>query len=209
MRAEPESDDRRVVADDPAADDHDPARRNSGDTAQEEPTTAERLFEEVGACLRGELPGHLRHRREERQRPVLGLDRLVCDRSDPRIHESPGERLVGGDVQVREQREALPQMRVLRGHRLLDLQHELALPPDFLGRADPGSDSRVGLVGERTALPRARFDQHVMPEATELERARGRQRDAVFVGLDLGGHADPHGRGPYRGRARAGLPCPT
>src|SRR5207249_4255056 len=79
VRAEAEGDDGCVVADDPAADDDDPARGDPRDPGQQEPTPAERLLEEVRARLRGEAPGDLAHRREERERPLVGLDGLVGD----------------------------------------------------------------------------------------------------------------------------------
>ena len=70
-----------VVADDPAADDHDAAGATPGHAAEQQPAPAERLLEEVRARLRGEPAGDLRHRREQRQR-APDLDRLVGDRGD-------------------------------------------------------------------------------------------------------------------------------
>ena len=107
LRAEPDRDDRGVVADDPAADDHHAPGRDAGHAAEQQAAPAERLLEEVRAGLRREPPGDLRHRREQRQRAARGLDRLVGDRRDARLDERAGERLVGGDVQVREERSAL------------------------------------------------------------------------------------------------------
>ena len=51
----------------------------------------------------------------------------------------------------------------------------------------------VRLVGERAADTGARLDRDLVTGVDQLERARGRQRDAVLVGLDLLGDADPHG----------------
>src|SRR5262249_52991195 len=109
------------------------------------------------------------------------------------------ERLVRGDVQVREQGEALAQAAVLRRDRLLHLQHELARLPHLVDRDDPHSDTLVGGVGERAADARAALDPHLLAVVDQLERARGRQGDAVLVRLDLRGDADPHGAGRYRG----------
>ena len=103
LRAEPERDDRGVVADDPAADDHDPPGRDAGHAAEQQAAAAERLLEEVRARLDGEPAGDLRHRREQRQRAARRLDRLVGDRGDARVDERARQRLVGGDVQVREE----------------------------------------------------------------------------------------------------------
>ena len=194
LRAETERDDRGVVADDPAADDHDPARSDPGHRAEQEPAAAERLLEEVGACLRGELSGHLRHRREQGQRAVLGLDRLVGNRGDPRVDEGACERLVRCDVQVREERQPLAQARVLGGDRLLHLEQEIALAPGFVDRRDAGPDACVRLVGERAAEAGPGLDDHLVAATRQLERPGRGQRDAVLVRLDLFCDCDSQGR---------------
>ena len=111
MRAEAERDDRRVVADDAAADDDDAAGRDARDAAEQQTAPAERLLEEVRAGLRREAAGDLAHRREQRQPPVVGLDRLVGDGRDAALDERARQRLVGGDVQVREEDEPFAQPR--------------------------------------------------------------------------------------------------
>src|SRR2546428_9079043 len=70
----PERDHGRVVADDAAADDHDLARRNAGDAAEQEPAAALRLLEEVGAGLRGEAAA----RSEEHTSELQSRSDLVC-----------------------------------------------------------------------------------------------------------------------------------
>ena len=95
LSAEPERDDRRVVADDPAADhDHFP-RCNAWNTAEQEPAAAERLLEEVRAGLRREPTRDLRHRSEQRQRAARGLDRLICHGRHP---ESASARVSGSSA---------------------------------------------------------------------------------------------------------------
>ena len=53
VRAETERDHRRVVADDPAADHDDLAGSDAGDAAEQQPSAAERLLEEVRTRLGG------------------------------------------------------------------------------------------------------------------------------------------------------------
>ena len=43
-------------------------------------------------------------------------------------------------------------------------------------------------------MPGVRLDDDLVAEPHELARARGRQRDAVLLGLDLLGDADAHER---------------
>ena len=114
VRAEADRDDRRVVADDSAADHEHAAGRDAGHAAEQQAAPAERLLEEVRAGLRCEPAGDLAHRREQRQPPIVGLDRLVGDGGDAAVDERPRERLVRGDVQVREEHEPFAQTRVLR-----------------------------------------------------------------------------------------------
>ena len=48
--------------------------------------------------------------------------------------------------------------------------------------------------GNELPSPAPRLDHHLVAVPDELARARGRQRDAVLVGLDLLGDTDLHGR---------------
>ena len=123
------------------------------------------------------------------------LDRLVGDGGDARVDERAGQRLVGGDVEVGEEGQALAQPRVLGRDRLLHLEQQLAALPDVVDRDDLRADALVGRVGERAARARAGLDRHLVAAVDQLERAGRRQRDPVLVGLDLLGDADPHGGG--------------
>ena len=192
LRAHPERDHRRVVADHPAAD-HQHARRcDTRDTAEQDPAPALRLLEVVRACLRGESPGDLAHRREQRQRTTVGLDRLVRDCSDSRVDEHSGQRLVGGDVEVGEKRQALAEPRILRRDRLLDLEQQVSAAPHLVDGDDRRARPLVGLVGESAARARVGLDEHVVPTLNELAGAGRRQRDPVLLRLDLFGYADAH-----------------
>ena len=193
LRAEAERDDRRVVADDPAADDHDLAGSDTRHAAEQQAAAAERLLEEVRARLRGQPARHLRHRREQRQRPP-DLDRLVRDRGDPARDQRARQRLVGRDVQVREEDQALAQPR---GTRTRSAPSPSARAPSVSQtsstdtiRAPTRSYASSGNA-EPTPAPVSIDD--LVPGADQLERAGRRQRDAVLVRLDLLGDADPHG----------------
>ena len=96
-------------------------------------------------------------------------------------------------MQVGEQHLARAQHLDLGRLRLLDLQDQVGLGEH---RLRVGHDARaLGLVvgvGDRAALAGARLDQDLVAALDQLARARGRQRDAVLVGLDLGRDADLH-----------------
>ena len=153
----------------------------------------DRLLEVVGAGLRREPSRDLAHRRQQRQPAAVGLDHLVGDRRDAGVDERARQRLVGRDVQVREEREALAQPRVLGGDRLLHLEQELRARPDVVDRDDRRAGPLVRLVPERAARAGAGLDEDVVPSLDELPRARRCERDPVLLRLDLAGDADPHG----------------
>ena len=106
VRAEAERDHRGVVADDSTADDQDAPGRNARHASEQESASAERLLEEIRAGLRGEASGDLAHRCEQRQRPGIRLDGLVCDSRDAALDERARERFVGRDVQIGEEDQA-------------------------------------------------------------------------------------------------------
>src|SRR5512133_607570 len=104
-------------------------------------------------------------------------------------------------MQVGEEDEPLAKSCVLERDRLLDLEQELGLSPDVVHAGDARPGGLVRGVGEGTALARTGLDHDVVAALHELARARRRQRDAVFVGLDLLRDADLHGASPYLERA--------
>src|SRR5207244_11565044 len=71
---EAERDDRRVVADDSAAEDDDMPGLDAWGSCQQDAATAEWLLEEVRGCLWREPAGDLAHWREQREPVVVGLD---------------------------------------------------------------------------------------------------------------------------------------
>jgi hypothetical protein len=193
VRLHAERDDRGVEADDAASEHHDLGRRHARDTAEKDAAAAVSLLERPGAHLRREPARDLAHRREEREPPVGGLDRLVRDAGHAGVEQRPRERLVGGDVEVGEEGQPLAKPRILRLDRLLHLEQELGRCPDLLDVGEPRANGRVRLVGESRADARPMFDDHVVAALDELERAGRRQGDAVLLRLDLLRHPDPHG----------------
>ena len=148
----------------------------------------------VRADLRREPAGDLAHRRQQRQRAVGQLDRLVRDAGDLAVEQRVGALLGRGQVQVREQHLALAHPVVLLGDRLLDLEDQLAGGPDVVGRRqDRGARGDELLVRDRRAVagarprrrPRARCD-------TNSCTPDGRDRHPVLVVLDLAGDANLH-----------------
>ncbi len=168
------------------------ARRDAGNAAQQEAPAAHRLLEKVRTCLSGESTGDLTHRREQGQSAIGRLDGLVGDRRDSAFDQRPRELLVGRQVEIGEEDEALAQALVLPRDRLLHLQQQFRLAPGLVDRHDLSADRLVRRVREGAARSRARLDEHVVPLLDELAGPRRRQRDAVLVGLDLLCDADPH-----------------
>ena len=63
-----------------------------------------------------------------------------------------GERLVGGEVEVREEGQALPEAVVLLGHGLLDLHDHLGLAPHVVGGAEDRGALGDTMIGEGTKI---------------------------------------------------------
>jgi hypothetical protein len=116
---------------------------------------------------------------------VVRLDGLVGDRRDPAVDERSRERLIGGDVEVREEHEPFSQPRILGLDRLLDLEEQVGPTPRLVDRDDVGARALVLLVGEGAALPGRRLNEDLMSALDQLAGARRGERHAVFVGLDL------------------------
>ena len=83
-----------------------------------------------------------------------------------RVDQLLGERLVGREVQVGEEGQALAHAVVLLGHGLLDLEHHVRLAPDVVGAstiARPAATYSSSLIGTE---PGALLDEHVVTVAT-------------------------------------------
>ena len=129
------------------------------------PAPAERLLQHEGAGLRGDLAGHLAHRRQQRQPPLVVLDRLIGDARRARLLQPARQLGLGRQMQVGEERLALAQHPDLGGLGLLHLQHQLGLartPPRRRGRSArpaPGTarrSSRCPRPRPPASAPRAR-----------------------------------------------------
>ena len=86
-----------------------------------------------------------------------------------------------------------PQAPHLRRLGLLDLDDQRRLLEQRVG---VGHDRRallgVSLVGDRGAQARAALDEHFVTSVDQLADAGRRQRNPIFVGLDLGWDPDLH-----------------
>ena len=156
--------------------------------------------------LRCEPARDLAHRGEQRQPAIVRLHRLVGDCSDAAVRQGSRERLIRGDVEIREENEPFPQPRVLGLDRLLDLEQKVGLAPGVVDRDDPGPRPLVLLVGERAPLPRRRLDENLVPALDQLARARRGERHPVLVGLDLLRNTDTQGPETLSPRWRATKP---
>ncbi len=199
VRAHADRDLRGVLAGDAAADDDDIARAGAGDAAEQRAVTAALAHQVVGADLRGEAAGDLGHRGEQRQAAVGQLHRLVGDAGDLVAEEGVGAGLVGGQVQVGEQRQAGAHAVVLLRDRLLDLEHHVGDAPHFVRVWDDGgAGGDVGVVGKLRADARVLLKEDLVAVVHQLAHARGRDGDAVLVVLDLAGDAYLHGVSAFR-----------
>ncbi len=85
------------------------------------------------ADLDREAPGDLAHRREQRQRAVVELDRLVAERAHAALDQRARQRLVGREVEVGEEHQTGPQMSETPAQRLLHLEDQLGALPHLGG----------------------------------------------------------------------------
>ena len=97
-------------------------------------------------------------------------------------------------MEVREQRLALADVRILGSDRLLDLHDHVGLGPYFGGRFnDRAARSNVLLVAEPAADSGIVFNDDAMTVGDERFCAVWRERYTLFVVLDFLGNADEHG----------------
>ncbi len=103
-----------VDADHAATDDHDLGRRHARDAAQQDAAAAVELLEVLGPFLHRHPASDFRHGREERQLTVRELHCLVRDADCAAVHVRPGQLLIGGKMEVREDHLALLHTRPFR-----------------------------------------------------------------------------------------------
>ncbi len=192
--AHPEGDVGRVLPGDAGPEDHDLGVGHAADAAHEHPAPALGPHHRVRTDLRGEAAGDLGHRVEQRQQPGRQLHRLVGDGGDALRDELLGEGLVGGEVEVGEEEQALAQPVVLLGDGLLDLHHHVGLAPHVVGGVeDAGALRDVLLVGDRRAEAGPLLDEDLVASPDQLVDADRGDADPELVVLDLGGDTDLHG----------------
>ena len=149
-----------VDADDAGAEHDHVGRQHAGNAAHEHAASAERLLQVGRADLRGHAAGDLGHRREQRERAVGQLDRLVGDADRARTEKAHGLLVVGGEVQVRVEDLARAKALDLDGLRLLDLDDHVSASEDLVGGVDElGAGAEVLGVGERGALAGGLLDR--------------------------------------------------
>ncbi|MCY1364045.1 hypothetical protein D9M69_508340 [compost metagenome] len=189
-----------MAADHPAAEDHHLARRHPRHPAKQHAAPALGAFQAVRAGLDRHPPGHLGHRRQQRQAAEHVGDRLVGDAGGAAGQQLVGLRPVGGQVQVGEQGLPGAQPGALLGLRLLDLDDQLG-GGEHLGGI--GGDPRAGglVVGVAEADGGAGLGLHpeLVAEAAEFGHRRRGEADAVFVDFDFPGDTDAHGLSPVDG----------
>ena len=144
------------------------------------------------ADLRGQPAGHLGHRRQQRQRPVGQLHRLVRDAGDPAVQQRVGALPGRGQVQVGEEHLTFAHPVVLLGDRLLDLEDQVAGRPDLVGvgqdRAPAAANSSSVIESRRRRRPRRRPRDRARTNSLHAGR---RDRHPVLVVLDLAGDCRP------------------
>ena len=183
-------DPRRVPPDVAGAEHDDAGRPHARRAAHQHAASAVVTLEEVGAHLRRQPSGDLAHRRQQRQRAVVELHRLVGDRRRAGRDQRPGDVGVGGEVEVREQRQVRPEEAELLLLGLFDLDDHLLRPGVGGSGHDVGAGGPVVVVVDRGALAGAGLDEDVDAVAFELADTVGRHRHPVLGGLDLLRHAD-------------------
>ena len=192
-----------VLAGDAGADDDDLGVGDAADAAHQHAATALGLHQRVGADLRCQAAGDLGHRVEQRQPAGRQLHGLVGDAGDLAVDQLLGQRLVGREVQVGEQRQPLAHPGVLLGDRLLDLEDHVDAAvgaPGVLGRGhDRGAGADVLVVVDGGPDPRILLDEHLVAVADQLVHADGRDGHAVLVVLDFLGDSDLHVSTPRQG----------
>src|SRR5690606_17899966 len=170
-----------------------PAALGRGQPAEQLALAAERLVQVVGADLHRDPARDHRHRRQQRQLPVVELDRLERDRSQADAKEPARQRRLRGQVQVAEQQVVAAQVLEVAPDRLLDLDDQLAL---LVQRRRVGGDLHpepgVVLVAEPGEQAGALLDPHLVAALDQVAGRGGHQRHAALVGLGFPRNTDSH-----------------
>jgi hypothetical protein len=191
----------RMAAHDTGAQHHHMGRRHAGHAAQQHAHATAFLLQVGGRGLDAHAASHFAHRRQQRQPAARAGDGLVGHRHHARAQQRRGLRRVGRQVQVGIEHLARPQQRTFGGLRLLDLDDQLGLAEHGGGIGHQGGAGGAVLrVVQADGSAGAGLHPHVMAMGHVFTHRGRRQADAVFVDLDLLGHADAHAGPPCKPR---------
>ena len=182
------------VAHHAAAQDHHAGRRHARYAAQQDPAPAIGRLQVLRTDLDRHAPGHFAHRRQQRQRPVLFLDRLIGDRRHPRFHELRRQLRQRRQMEIGEQRQVVAEVAVFGRLRLLDLDDQVRRIPDIGRRrhdARPGLD--IIFVGQRRKRARSRLHHHLMARLHQRGYAVRHQADSRLVVFNFSRNTNDHG----------------
>ena len=183
----------RVGADGAAADNHHRRRLDAGDAAEQLAAAAVDLFQMVRAGLHRQSPGHLGHRRQQRQAAIGRGDGFIGDAGGAGGDQVARQLGIGREVEIGEEQLSRPQQRPLRRLGLLHLDDQLGGGEHRLGRGGGlGADGAIGLVIGADAGAGVVLDNDAVTVVDELVDALGSEPDAVFVVLRFPGNADDH-----------------
>ena len=163
-----------------------------GHPTEQDATASKGPLQVLGALLDRQAPGDGTHRTETDELAGLALHGLIGNRRSARLHECIRQGRDRRQVQVREKQLVLPQVRILGGERLLDLDHHI-LGPGFtciLGHVRPGGD--VGGVGKAGPLPRGTLHQYFVAICHISGHTRGSRTYAKLLRFDLTRNSNAH-----------------
>ena len=149
----------RVPADVAGAEHHDARRPHAGDAAEQHAAPAELALEEPRADLGGHASRDLAHRREQRERAVVGCTVSYAMPVTLVLEQRVGDLRVRGEVEVGEEHEVGPEVAELVVLRLLHLQDHPGAAPDVVG------------ARRRSPRPRPRYSSSVIAESTPASRS--------------------------------------
>jgi hypothetical protein len=105
---------------------------------------------------------------------AVDLERLVGEAVRAALDHRFGQRAVGGEVEVGEQRLPAAHVRPFRGERLLDLEHHVARLPDVRGgRQELRAGGGVGRIRQAAAETGARLGEDFVTAATRRSAPAG------------------------------------
>ena len=112
------------------------------------------MLQAISAGLNCHAPGHLRHRREQRQTTSAGGDGFIGDTGSAAVDQLTGLLGIGREMQIGKQHLALAQHRAFHRLRLLDLDYHFGAREDVCRVIDDfGADRRILDIADPDAFP--------------------------------------------------------